>query len=66
MVMTTDEWVRKLNALGLEMDIIANMVHPTAWADHGMEEMKAEWRKLATADTADQLSLFAAQEVSDD
>lgn len=31
--MTTEEWVKRLNALSLEMDEIANMVHLTAWAE---------------------------------
>lgn len=59
-LMTTNEWVRKLNKLGREIDEWAASIHPSAWD----EELKAEmekWRKLAKYQPVDepvQLSLF--------
>ena len=63
MTLTTDEWVAKLNALSLEMDALADMVHPTVWTQHGMEEMKEEWRQIVSAPIQD--ALFDLPEQAD-
>ena len=58
--LTTDEWIRRLNALGREMDEIAASLHPSAWHEV-LAPYRARWRELAAAETHDppeQLRLF--------
>lgn len=51
-LLTTDEWVKKLNTIGLEMDIWCAALHPSAW-DAQNASLMAEYRELAAAETYD-------------
>ena len=51
-IMTTDEWVAKLNALGGELDELAASLHPSVWEEQ-LAELRAKYRKLARAETCD-------------
>lgn len=44
--MDDDEWVKKLNDLGAEMDEIANSVHPSLALESTIEQRK-KYRTLA-------------------
>jgi glutathione S-transferase len=39
-------WVRRLNALGDDLDADAAALHPSAWHE-AMEEKREKWEKLA-------------------
>ncbi len=41
-----DQWVRRLNALGAEMDAVAASLHPSAW-EEALAPLRAQYRKLA-------------------
>jgi hypothetical protein len=62
--MTTEEWVKRLNKLALEMDEIAASIHPTAW-NETLFDLRAKYLALAkrgpddSAARVDDLPLFA-------
>ncbi len=41
-----DQWVRRLNALGAEMDAVAASLHPSAW-EEALAPLRVQYRKLA-------------------
>lgn len=59
--LTSDEWVRRLNALARQMDELCEGIHPSTW--HELTgELRTEFRRLAqmpTQDPPEQLGLFA-------
>lgn len=63
---STDEWVRRLNALGREMDDLAASLHPSVWGE-ALADLRARYEKLARQPTCDdkQLPLFAEEPTDD-
>lgn len=46
--LTEDEWVRRVNAMGLEIDEYAASVHPSVWKnDEHLKDLKKRYLKLA-------------------
>ena len=57
--LTTDEWVRRVNALARELDASAAALHPSAWHEALAPDLE-RFRRLcgrATRDEAEQLGL---------
>ena len=52
MPMTTDNWVRRVNALARHADEIARTMHPSAWPEL-MQPYHEQFRTLAGARTFD-------------
>ena len=50
--LTTDEWVKRLNQIEVEMHAVENAAHPSAWSELNADLM-SEWRKLAVLVTHD-------------
>lgn len=50
--MTTEEWVRRVNALARKMDAACEGVHPTAWPELVKKDLTA-WRRLAAVELVD-------------
>lgn len=52
MILTTEEWVRRLNKLAREMAVWENSLHPSAWAEQNAELIR-KWKELAACQTYD-------------
>ncbi len=58
--LTTEEWVRRVNALAREIDAVAASVHPSVWPEQ-LADLHEKYRRLAaepTCDPPEQLSLW--------
>ncbi len=51
-MLTTDEWVKRLNALARKIDEWEGVLHPTAWPEQ-LGELHEQYRRLAALPTYD-------------
>lgn len=59
MILTTEEWVRRLNKLAREMAVWENSLHPSAWAEQNAELIR-KWKELAAVGYRVPASAFKA------
>ena len=50
--LTTDEWVRRLNALADKLAEYENMTHPSSWKELNADLMQ-QWREIAATPVYD-------------
>lgn len=48
--MKTEDWVRRLNKLGRELDASAASMHPSAWPE-ALKRDREKWKKVGSLRT---------------